>query len=356
MKIFKPILIVLLGFLLTITSCRTEDDLIIDPPIEAAITANSYVANLISRTTSNDGSMDNIIDNASCFSVELPVIVTVNDIEIEINNNAGYQDIEDIIDLFDDDIDSIIISYPITVVLTDFSTEILYSDSELAVLSTNCNGENEDDDDIECIDFQYPISASVFNEDAELIETIIIINDNSMYDFIDDLDEFIAVTISLPITVIFPDGYSQTIYSIQELENVIETSDNSCDEDDDNDFNDDDCYLCTSSQLDTLFTDCMEWTVDELERNGNNLEDNYVGHIFSFALDGTITVVEGNNTFNGTWQADGTENNITISIDVTGLNDFNDTWNLHEIEQESDEAELELRLGDDRLSFESDCN
>ena len=192
MKIFKPILIVLLGFLLTITSCRTEDDLIIDPPIEAAITANSYVANLISRTTSNDGSMDNIIDNASCFSVELPVIVTVNDIEIEINNNAGYQDIEDIIDLFDDDIDSIIISYPITVVLTDFSTEILYSDSELAVLSTNCNGENEDDDDIECIDFQYPISASVFNEDAELIETIIIINDNSMYDFIDDLDEFIA--------------------------------------------------------------------------------------------------------------------------------------------------------------------
>ena len=66
----------------------------------------------MSNVVINDGSSDNIIDNANCLSVQLPVTVTVNGIEITINDDDGYQDIEDIIDLFDDDIDSIIISYP----------------------------------------------------------------------------------------------------------------------------------------------------------------------------------------------------------------------------------------------------
>ncbi|WP_181855246.1 hypothetical protein [Winogradskyella sp. KYW1333] len=357
MKTLKPILLLVIGILITMTSCRTEDDLAIDPPVEETIEANSTIANLMSRTATNDGSSDNIIDNASCLSVQLPVTVTVNGIELEINDDDGYENIEDIIDLFDDDVDSVIISYPITVVLTDFSTVVVNSDTELAALTANCVGENEDDDDIECIDFQYPITASVFDENNDLINSIIINNDNDMYDFIDDLDEFAAVTINFPITVIFADGTTQTINSIQELESAIEIADDSCDEDDDNDFDDDDCDNCSTNDLDTVFADCSEWTVDKLERNDNDLEDNYVGYEFEFNSDGTILVTQGVNTFNGTWEASGTGNNISVTIDVTGLPDFNDTWNLHEIEQEDDdEVKVDLRLGDDRLRFESDCS
>lgn len=355
MKTLKPILLLVLGVLFTMTSCRTEDDLAIDPPAEETIEANSTVANLMSRTAFNDGSSDNIIDNASCLSVQLPVTVTVNGIELTINDEDGYQDIEDIIDLFDDDVDSVVISYPITVILTDYSTVVVNSDSELAALTANCVGENEDDDDIECIDFQYPITASVFDENNDLINTITINNDNDMYDFIDDLDEFAAVTINFPITVIFADGSTQTINSIQELEDAIEMADDTCDEDDDNDFDDDDCDNCTTNDLETVFADCSEWTVDKLERNDNDLEDNYVGYVFEFNSDGTILVTQGSNTFNGTWEASGSGNNISVVINVTGLPDFNDTWNLHEIEQDDDEVDVDLRLGDDRLRFESDC-
>lgn len=356
MKTLKPILLLVIGITITMTSCRTEDDLAIDPPTEETIEANSTVANLMSRTASNDGSSDNIIDSASCLSVQLPVTVTVNGIELIINDEDGYEDIEDIIDLFDDDVDSVIITYPITVILTDFSSVVVNSDSELAALAANCVGENEDDDDIECIDFQYPITASVFDENNDLINTITINNDNDMYDFIDDLDEFVAVTINFPITVIFADGSTQTINSIQELENVIEMADDTCDEDDDNDFDDDDCNNCTTNDLDTVFADCAEWTVDKLERNDNDLEDTYVGYVFEFNNDGTILVTQGSNTFNGTWEASGSGNNISVTINVTGLTDFNDTWNLHEIEQEPGEVKVDLRLGDDRLRFESDCS
>ncbi|WP_323789160.1 hypothetical protein [Psychroserpens sp.] len=356
MKTFKPILLLTLSVLFTLTSCRTEDDLAIDPPVEETIEANSTVADLLSRTASNDGSDDNIIDNASCLSVQLPVTVTVNGIELEINDDDGYEDIEDIIDLFDDDVDSVVISYPITIILVDFSTVVVNSDSELAALVVNCVGENEDDDDIECIDFQYPITASVLDENNNLINSITINSDNDMYDFIDDLDGFAAATINFPITVIFADGTTQVINTIQELENAIEMADDSCDEDDDNDFDDDDCDSCSTNDLDTIFADCTEWSVDKLERNDNDLEDNYVGYEFEFNSDGTILVTQGINTFNGTWEASGTGNTISVIINVIGLSDFNDTWNLHEIEQEPGEVKVDLRLGDDRLRFESDCS
>ncbi|WP_299337169.1 hypothetical protein [uncultured Psychroserpens sp.] len=356
MKTLKPILLLVLGILLSMTSCRTEDDLAIDPPVEETIEPNSEVAILMSNLALNDGSYDNIIDGANCLAVQLPVTVTVNGIVLEINDDDGYEDIEDIIDLFDDDVDSVVISYPITVILVDFTTVEVNSDAELAALTANCIGENEIDDDIECIDFQYPITASVFDENNDLINTITINNDNDLHDFIEDLDEFVAVTINFPLTVIYPDGSTQTINNIQELALAIETADDSCDEDDDNDFDDDDCDNCTTSDLDTVFADCSEWTVDKLERNDDDLEDNYVGYTFSFASDGTIAVVQGTNNFSGTWSASGSGNSISVAIDITGLPDFNDTWNLHEIEQEPGEVEVDLRLGDDRLEFESDCS
>ena len=356
MKTLKPILIVFLSILFTLASCRTEDDLAIDPPIEETIEANSIVANLMTNVATNDGSFDNIIDSASCVSVQLPVTVTVNGIEITINDDDGYEEIEDIIDLFDDDDDSVVIAYPITVILTDFSTVVVNSDSELAALTANCAGENEDDDDIECIDFQYPITASIYNENNDLINSITINNDNEMYDFIDDLDEFAAVTINFPITVIFADGTTQSINTVQQLANAIELADDTCDEDDDNDFDDDDCNNCTTNDLDTVFADCLEWTVDKLERNDNDLEAIYVGYVFEFNNDGTILVTQGANTFNGTWEASGSGNNISVVINIAGLSDFNDTWNLHELDQEPGEVKVDLRLGDDRLRFESDCS
>lgn len=355
MKTLKSFLILVLAISINLVSCRTEDDISIDPPIEESIKTNPAVASLMKRTATKDGSSDNIIDQANCLTVQLPITVTVNGIELEINNEEEFEDIEDIFDLFDEDVNSIIITYPITVILSDFSEVVVNSNSELTSLAANCIGENEYDDDIECIDFQYPISASIFNENNDLINTISINNDEEMYNFIDDLDDYAAVTINFPITVLIADGTTQTVNNIQELEQVIENADDSCDEDDDFDFDDDDCNSCSTEELNSLFSECSEWIVDKLERNDNDLEDTYVGYVFSFNNDGSISVSQSTNTFNGTWDASGTNNNITVIININGLSDFNATWNLHEIENESGETEVDFRQGDNRLRFESNC-
>jgi len=351
-KIFAQLLIIIM---LLFTSCRTEETEIIETPTDEQLKANSAVANLMKNIATNDGSFDNIIDNSNCFNVILPITVVANGTEVDVNSPQDFIVIEAIFDEFDNDIDILQIQFPITVILTDYSEVILNSIAELNALSITCNGENEIDIDIECIDFQYPISATIFNTDNEIIDTIIINNDNDLYNFIININVNDIVSIDFPITMILPDGSTITITNFIELENTIDTYKDTCDEDDDNDYNDDDCDNCSDNDLITLLTDCDEWTVDKLELNDNDIEDNYIGFFFTFLNDNTISVISGSSTFNGTWNAAGVGNNITVNINIPSLPDFNNNWILHEIEQSSGEKKVDLRLNDDRLRFESDC-
>ncbi|MEJ4089243.1 MULTISPECIES: hypothetical protein [Flavobacteriaceae] len=356
MKTLKPLLFLLLGSFIFLTSCRTEDDVSIDPPTEQTLLSNSAVADLMKKTSKNDGSFDNIIDNASCFNIALPVTVIANDTEVMVNSLNDYQTIEDIFDADKNDTDTLDIVFPITVVFSDYTTSDVTTYPDLLALIAQCPEENTYDDDIECIDFQYPISASIFNQNNDLVETIVINGDKDMHDFIDDLDDYAAVTINFPITVILADGTSMSINSISELQTVIENAEDTCDEDDDNDYNDDDCNNCTTNDFETIFANCTNWKVDELELNDNHLEDQYSGYVFSFESNGTVTVTENGNTITGTWSVSGSGNNIDFTIDIPNLTDFNGTWKLHEIEKESGETKFELEKGSEsELKFKSNC-
>ena len=353
----KPILKnfgLLILFTTVIFSCRTEDMEIIESPAEDTFGVNSTIANLLKRTATNDGSYDNIIDGASCFDIKLPVTVIANGIEVVIENEDDIDIVEDIFDEFSDDTDTLEIIFPITIILDDYSEVVVNSQAELNALALQCP-DNSDDDDIECIDIQYPITASIFNQNNELIDTVVINSDEELFEFLDDIDEDTIVTFDFPFTVILWDGTTIEINNFTELQTVIESAEDQCDEDDNNDPNDDDCNDCTTQQLEDILTGCDNWMVDKLERNDNDLEDIYVGYLFSFETNGNINVDNGTDTFNGTWSATGAGNNITVTINIPGLPDFNDAWNLHEIEQQAGENEVDLRLGDDRLSFESDC-
>jgi len=355
--ILKITSILILFSVLTLTSCRKEEIQSIQAPIDETLDGNSNVANLIKRTTTNDGSNDNIIDYANCFNIQLPVIVSANGFQLTINTEDDYDNIEAVFDEFDDDTDYLDISFPITIILTDYSTVIINNINELYSYSNNCNGENEFDDDIECIDFLFPISASVFNTNNELIDVVTFMDDNQLYDFIEDIDINDIITIDFPITVILSDSTEIIINNLTELETTIENAENDCDEDDDFDYNDDDCDGCTSNQVIDYLTNCSDWIVDKLENDGNNFDDLYNGYLFNFFNDGTVSVFWSSTTVYGTWSASGSENNITVVINIPSLPYCNNDWVLHEIQDAVGETKLDLRFGDsDRIRYESTCN
>lgn len=355
MKLFYKTLGLLMLFSVLLSSCRTEDMEIINTPSEDVFGINTTIANLLLRTATNDGSYDNIIDRASCFDVQLPVTVIANGIKVVVETEDDLDIIEDIFDEFTDDTDTLIIIFPITIILDDYSQMVINNQSELNAAASQCPPSNSVDDDIECIDILYPITASIFNENNELIDTVLITDDEELFEFIEDIEEGDIITFNFPITVILWDGTTVEIQNFTELQSVIEGAIDQCDEDDDNDFNDDDCDECTTQQLEDVLTGCSDWMVDKLERDDIDLEDQYVGYLFNFDANGTLTVDESGNQFSGTWESTGEGNNITVTINIPNLPDFNDAWNLHEIEQHPGESKVDLRIGDDRLRFESDC-
>lgn len=344
------LLIIFLSLTALSLSCRQEDEPISIgelPPL-----ANSVAAGLLERTALNDGSVDNIIDRANCFTVKLPVMVKVNGTDLLVDTEDDYANIEAIFDASDDDTDVLEILFPITVILSDFTEVAVADQTQFNALSAECNGENEADDDIECLDIQYPITASIFNITTELFDSVSITSDLQLYNFIDDLESDDVVDIDFPINVILADGTEVSVGNLIGLEQTINDAKDSCDEDDDYDFDDDDCNNCTPNQLADVLTGCTNWTVDKLELNDQDLEDNYVGYSFNFIADGTLSAETNTNSFSGTWDGNGSGNNISVIINIPNLNDFNATWNLHEIEQN----QVDLRMGDDRLRFETNCS
>lgn len=353
----KTYLIALLSIAVLFVSCRKEEMELIESPPEDTLEPTSNIADLMKRTASNDGSIDNILDYANCFTVQLPVTVTANGIQVEITNEDDLNQVESIFDSLDDDTDYLQFNYPITIILPDFSEVIVNNYSELNQNAANCNGENEVDDDIECLDFEYPIGMSIFNTNNELIETISIQNDNALYNFIENIDSNDIVVVSFPITVIVFDGTQITINNLNELETTINNFADSCDEDDDYDYNDDDCNNCTPNQLEDILINCTNWIVDKLERNGTDYDDVYNGYTFNFFSDGSVTSVYNSNNYYGTWSTNGTGNDITVVVDIPDLPLCNNNWRLHEIESVTGETKVDLRVGDDdRLRYESTCN
>ncbi|CAL2102485.1 conserved protein of unknown function [Tenacibaculum sp. 190130A14a] len=355
MRTLKSTLL-LLSTILILFSCRTEELKIIDPPVQKALVEDSPVVKLMNRAVLRDGSKDNIIDKASCLSIKLPVTVVVNSKEITIDSEDGYEEIEAIFDLFDDDVDTLEIKYPIEVILSDHTIVTVNSDDELENLTKDCKGENEEDDDIECLDFEYPFTASVFNENNDLILTITLEDDEQLYELLHDLKKYAAVTINFPINVKLSSGTVLTINSLEELEEAISSAVNSCDEDDDNDYEDDDCDDCTTDILKEFFEKCDEWKVDKLKVNDVDYTDDYEKATFYFREDGSIKVTKNGNIYEGEWEASGDANDIMITINVDGLDKFNKTWTLHELDDEDDEVQVSLYSGDDKVRFESFCN
>jgi len=95
--LFKSIFFVL-SVMIIFSSCR-EERIITSPDNENSIVEDdSVIADLISDIATNDGSNDNIIDFANCFSIKLPVTVVVNGIEVEVNTNEDFDLIRAILD------------------------------------------------------------------------------------------------------------------------------------------------------------------------------------------------------------------------------------------------------------------
>ncbi|MFK5959514.1 MAG: hypothetical protein QM495_11680 [Lutibacter sp.] len=333
-------------------SCQSEISEIIQSNQGEVLSQNSAVTLLVKNTVTKDGSKDNIIDNASCISVQLPVTVIVNGNEIKINTEEDYEAIEAIFDAFDNDDDNLQIVFPIEIILSDFAKVSIANYDDLNTYTLFCSGNNEKDDDIECIDFKYPINLSVFNSENQITQTVTIANDEQFYNAIAAIDDSQIIEIQFPITTILFDGTEKIINDMVTLQNTMEKADNMCDEDDDNDYNDDDCLDCTIDETSTLLKTCR-WKINEIKTNGIENNEQYKDYEFTFSDNGKVKVENDDNEFEGSWSIFTFNSQIVVQINFTDHPDFSFNWILSEIE---DDNEINLQFENNELELEKDCD
>ena len=312
--------------LFMLASCQKEAVEITGLDTQETFVAESNLASLITETSTMDGSSDNIIDRANGFSVNLPVTVIVNGVEITINSEADFELIEEIFDDSDDDTDSLEIVFPITITLSDYTEVVVNNQSELEALRAEYSHEN--DDDIECIDFQYPINISVYNADFQVIDVVTINSDEQMHHFIRNMQGGVLASLNFPVTMVYADGSTTQAHNNTELKTIMEQARNACDEDDDNDWNDDDF---TKDRLDHLLVSCP-WIVHDIYRNSISLTDNYREYVMVFKEDGSVKVRKRNgDMISGTWTSEITDRGAKITLQFEALVDFTLTWYVYEM-------------------------
>jgi hypothetical protein len=322
-SIKSVITLILIVFLLG--ACQQEEIIVKDPEGKT-LDSMSPLADLVTQTTMNDGSADNIIDHSSCISVVLPVTVIANGTELVISTPDDYVLIERIFDESPDDQDVLEIVYPINVKLPDHSIEDIKSDEELAEVTEDCL-EGGEDLDIECIDFKYPVSVSLYNAASQVAEIIELSNDEAMSDFLKSLDEESVFSFNYPLTMVLSDSSEIVVNSNDELEALIDEVDDSCDEDDDFDYDDDDV---DTEDLDNIIMSTA-WIVtyhfDQEEHTAA-----FENMVFSFKEDEKAQVLVENLLIEGSWESYGDDGKLELEMEFISDYPFDllkeDDWSV----------------------------
>lgn len=340
----------LLVLAFTFTSCQEEfEPLPEEEAQEEAINASSSTAKLIEDTCSNDGSFDNIVDQSSCFNIKFPYSVIINGINLTINSVENLDVIEEMFDALEDDEDVLDIIFPITIIMADYAEVTINGIEDLREIAQKCK-EGGDDDDIECIDFVYPITLYTFDLNNEETGNVIVEDDKDLRRFFAGLDKNDLISMDFPVTLKLYDGTEMVVNSNAELAAAIEGAKELCDEDDDNDHNDDDF---DQERLNNYLVECP-WLIHEVKRENQLQTAQYIDYLMNFTEDGVVKVIDREgNMLNGTWSTRVAENRVLLKLEFDELVDFTLEWYVYEL----GEGEIKLYAGDDnRIIMHSGCD
>lgn len=328
----------LLAIVMNFIACQNDEpfDAVIDA--ERTLTVDSSVIDMMERTTSNDGSYDNIVDGASCIGIQFPYVVIVNGTQLNIAVMEDLEEIENILDAteaeaaqemgeFGDGQQSVKLVYPVTVTLSDQTEIVIDSEAVLLEQMAQCL-EGGDDYDIECIDVTYPIGLFTYNPDLQLTGSIVVNHDQQLRRFLAGLAETDLISIDFPLTFILHDSTEITVNSNAALGDAMQSAVDSCDEDDDDDYNDDDF---TKESLDSLLITCP-WSVRKLEPivvdNSMQVQED----ILTFLKDGILVSENGSTpSQQGKWSVAVSDFMVYVSMELEDGLDYNGTRYTYQI-------------------------
>ena len=300
-------------------SCQNEETLIIQDTTQN-LSVLSPLASLISRVSQNATSQDNVLDNSGCFNIQLPVNVIVNGKQITVSNQNDYLTVQAALDAFSSDDDLVNFVYPITIQYQNWNTQLIANSDQLEDIIDNCD-EDDGFDEIDCIHINYPIKINIYNANSQIANTIAIQNDTDLYNFLENIESNVIVSINYPVSITDSNGQEVLIASNSNFEDTIEA-------------NIEDCDINSGAVGNPNFISVLtdgKWHVSYFfnEIDKTSIYDEYN---FNFNSNGTAAAVNGTNTVGGTWSTFvNSESDIfLLKFDDSKLDELNDNWKIIE--------------------------
>lgn len=322
MKFFGCIIVSIIS--ITFWSCQKEELEIIDSGNQQTLTSVSPLTGLVSRVAQNSTTKDNVLDNTSCFKVQLPVTVIVNGQNIIIDDESDYTTVQGAIDAFSNDDDLVNFIYPITIQYQNFQTKIISNKDQLDDALDDC-GEEEGFHEIDCVNFVYPITINVYNSGSQTPEVLTFTSNSSLFNFLDNLESDDLIAIKYPISVVDSNSQTVIINNNSQLENFIEDSIDDCN----------DNSGSGGGSSDPTFTSILTSGTWQITYYYDDIDDtsNFSGYTFTFNSNGTVIVQKGSIVINGNWASFLDSNGIRkldLNFDGEVLDDIEEDWKLIE--------------------------
>ena len=205
--------IFLLTVLLLTLSCQKEELTVVQDQEETSFVADTQLMGLIQSVASHDGTFDDLVDQSSCFSINFPYDIVLNGKQVSISS------INDL--LIIKPYDEIVPVFPITITTANYIDFDVVSQEVFKDYAFACANGLMYDDRITCLDFNYPVSVSLYNRDETSFETITYNHDKETFEGMEVFDEGIIATINFPVIVKMINGTNVEIQSNTELKSQI---------------------------------------------------------------------------------------------------------------------------------------
>lgn len=299
--------------LLILNSCQEEEKTEVFNP--GTLNKVSALSGLISRVTQNPTFYDNILDHTSEFSVVLPVTITLNGQTLTVIQNEDYNTIKTIKNQSQSDDDIVHFSFPMTLKYKNYQEVLVVNQSQLTMIY-DAIGSETSFNEITCINFNYPVKINSYNTTTQVANTITIVDNTQLYNFIDVLNTDVLYNIVYPIAMTKSDAATVVFNSNDQLQNGIETVINDCDEPNTN-----------NPELATIIID-GSWYVSSYIDDNENKTYEYNGYTFTFAANGATVATKNGVLTNGTWSSYVNNGSTILDLNYVGntLDHIDENW------------------------------
>ncbi len=273
----------------------------------------------VERIAMQNTSQDNVVDNADCFMVKFPYVITINTIEITLNSKTDYLLVEKAKNLSVIDNDIVYFHFPITLIFNDYSQKIIGNQSDFNTQLHDCELHSNDFFKINCLDFVFPLTINIYDSTKQIASSVKISDNKSLYNFISSLKESQYIAFGYPLTIKNENGQFITINDNRQLENNIEEALVHCPEN-------------KNMSLDFMGTLTngfwkISYFYDDFERTSL-----YNGYVFVFKNDQSVIATKSGIALMGHWETriNNGIREFKISFNPDLLHELDQGWKLFE--------------------------